>query len=187
MNKLQKLIQCIRFRRRVLGEIGKGNRLSRGVSMTSATEVGNYNYFGERVMVGNAIIGNYCSIAPDAKIGQSQHSISYITTYNDISKKNTGYSLNHEKAQIGNDVWIGANAVIMQGVKIGNGAIVGANAVVTHDVPNYAIVVGIPAHIIRYRFNDSITAKIQESEWWNNDFDDACRVVKELEITLSKK
>jgi len=68
---------------------------------------------------------------------------------------------------IGNDVWIGANAIILQGVTIGDGAIVAAGAVVTKDVPPYAIVGGVPAKVIKYRFPDSTIVKLLEIKWWD--------------------
>ena len=68
---------------------------------------------------------------------------------------------------IGHDVWIGHNATVMPGVTIGNGAVVGTGAVVTHDVPPYAIVAGIPAKLIRMRFDETTAARVEETGWWN--------------------
>ena len=68
--------------------------------------------------------------------------------------------------EIGNDVWIGANVKIIGGRKIGTGAIIGANAVVTKDVPDYAIVAGVPAKIIRFRFPPQVIDALLESKWW---------------------
>lgn len=76
------------------------------------------------------------------------------------------FSVN-QKTTIGNDVWIGKNAIIIAGVKIGNGAIIGAGAVVTKDVPDYAIVGGVPAKIIRYRASEEQVQYMNEIEWWN--------------------
>lgn len=67
---------------------------------------------------------------------------------------------------IGNDVWIGADVIIMGGVHIGNGAVIGAGAVVAKDIPPYAIVVGNPARVIKYRFDDDTIRKLQEMKWW---------------------
>lgn len=68
---------------------------------------------------------------------------------------------------IGNDVWIGANAIILQGVTIGDGAIIAAGAVVTKDVPPYAIVGGVPAKVIKYRFSDEVILKLLQIKWWD--------------------
>ena len=68
---------------------------------------------------------------------------------------------------IGNDVWIGYEALIMSGVTIGDGAIIGARAVVTKDVPPYTIVAGVPAKTIRRRFNDEVIETLQSAQWWN--------------------
>src|SRR5574344_752485 len=134
MNRLIKLYQCIKYRSCILGMVGSNNKFRPHTSVTSAAVIGNNNYFGDRSMVGNVTIGNYCSFAPDVKIAQSQHSVNYLTTFQRISKRNINYSLNQKKAIVENDVWIGANAVVMQGVTIGTGAVIGANAVVTHDI-----------------------------------------------------
>lgn len=181
MNKIRKLIQCLRFRRIILGKVGKKNHFDNQVTTTSAAIIGSNNYFSCRCMIGNAKIGNYCSFGPDVKIGQSQHSSDYITTCQKISHKNINFSLNQEPAIIDSDVWIGANAVIMQGVHIGIGAIVGANAVVTHDIPPYAVAVGVPAKIIKFRFNTNIINMLLKSKWWEQDFVSACESVRNLE------
>jgi hypothetical protein len=76
---------------------------------------------------------------------------------------------NRSGNRIGNDVWIGANAVIMRGVTIGDGAVIGAGAVVTKDVPPYAVMVGVPAKQIRSRFDPEIVDGFREIRWW--DFD----------------
>ncbi len=79
---------------------------------------------------------------------------------------NCKYHRENRKAKIGNDVWIGRNAIIIAGVNIGNGAIVGAGAVVTKDVPDYAVVAGVPARIVRYRFTEEQIYKLNKIAWW---------------------
>ena len=187
VNKLLQISQCIRYRGRVLGKIGKKNEFRPNCLITSAATIGDNNYFGDRVMISNAVIGNYCSFAPDVKIAQSQHSIDYITTFQKISKHNINYSLLQEKTVIGSDVWIGANAIVMQGVKIGNGAVIGANAVVTKDVSPYSIVAGIPAKLIRYRFDDAVISRIEESRWWMLPYGEACIQIERLYKELFEK
>jgi len=75
----------------------------------------------------------------------------------------------HAAAKIGHDVWIGANAVIMRGVKIGNGAVIAAGAIVNKDVEPYSIVGGVPARHLKYRFDKETIERLLKSEWWNLD------------------
>lgn len=126
-------------------------------------------------------IGKYCSIASNVWIGPGNHPSIWLTTsplvyiYNSnvgelyseklrsiLESKNA-----EKKCKIGNDVWIGVNAVVLQGVQIGDGAIIGSNAVVTHDVPPYAVVGGSPARILKYRFDEITRRELLEVKWWN--------------------
>lgn len=77
--------------------------------------------------------------------------------------------LDFDKVIIGNDVWIGMNVCILPGVKIGDGAVIGAGSVVTKDVPDYAIVAGNPARIIKFRFCENTVKILKQSKWWNWD------------------
>ncbi len=124
------------------------------------------------------IIGKYCSISCGVKFifTSANHTQRSLSTYpfpiffsewslnrDDITKAwdNKGNTI------IGNDVWIGYEAIIMQGVKIGDGAIIGTRAVVTKDVPPYTIVGGVPANVIKKRFKDEIINKLIDTQWWN--------------------
>jgi virginiamycin A acetyltransferase len=129
-----------------------------------------------------AVIGKYCSIA---------HGVILITHPGHLPPKGledyrvASYPMSRVKrhgflarywlaekrnfVKIGNDVTIGANAIILPGVTIGDGAIVGAGSIVTKDVPSYAIVAGVPAKVLRFRFNDEQTKKLLQIAWWNWD------------------
>lgn len=170
----------------IYGEIGYNNKFTKGVFIVEGAKIGHNNYFGPYSMINNALIGNYCSIAPNVKIGQGIHSMSYITTYQKISSEMIGHSLNSHPAVIGSDVWCGANAVIMQGVRVGNGAIIGANAVVTSDIPDYAVAVGVPAKVIKYRFNAEIADIIGKSEWFNHDISEAKKIIKMIQNQIEE-
>lgn len=153
-------------------------------------EVGRFSYGYEKHCYPGTIlkkIGAFCSINDNVIIGELNHPVEYISTHpilyasSDalIGKEGISGVLSNEESTdlkehpknkeivIGNDVWIGANVVILPSVKIGNGAIIGAGAVVTKDVPDYTIVGGVPAKIIRYRFTKEQIDVLNKIEWWN--------------------
>ena len=82
---------------------------------------------------------------------------------------------------IGNDVWIGYNALIIEGVKIGNGAVIGAGAVVTKDIPDFAVAVGTPAKVIKFRFGENEIKKINKSNWWSFNLKQSAEILGDLE------
>ncbi len=127
------------------------------------------------------IIGKFCSIACGAKFifNSANHTLNSLSTYPfpiffeewNLDKKDIRSAWDNKgDIVIGNDVWIGYEAVILSGVNIGDGAIIGTRAVVTKDVPPYTIVGGIPAKEIKKRFNEDTINKLQEIQWWNWDF-----------------
>ena len=124
------------------------------------------------------IIGKFCSIACGAKFifTSANHKLGSLSTYPfplffkewDLDKTNVTDSWDNKgDIVIGNDVWIGYEAVVMQGVTIGDGAIIGTRAVVTKDVPPYSIVGGVPAKPIRKRFSDEVISRLLEIKWWD--------------------
>ncbi len=125
-------------------------------------------------------IGKFCSIACGAKFlfTSGNHSMQSLSTYTfpifyeewglDAKDIRSAWD-NKGDIVIGNDVWIGYEAVILSGVTVGDGAIVGARAVVTKDVPPYTIVAGVLAHPIRKRFDEEVIAKLQALRWWDWD------------------
>lgn len=123
-------------------------------------------------------VGKFCSIARGAKFlfTSANHTMHSISTYPfpiffeewglDVTNITSAWD-NKGDIIIGNDVWIGYEAIVLSGVTIGDGAIIGTRAVVTKDVPPYTIVGGIPAKPIRKRFSDEVISKLLELQWWN--------------------
>lgn len=138
-------------------------------------------YFGCR-------IGRYCSFGEQVQIGRHGHPMHWISTspffyqnFPDVLDQplpdgvelTPSADFSHKSSpvvakttNIGHDVWIGHGAFVLPGVSIGNGAAIAAHAVVTKDVPPYAVVAGVPARIMRYRFSDSEIEALQQSRWW---------------------
>ena len=165
-----------------LGEcclIGKKTKISSNV------EIGKFTYFNPDehwiIIESNTKIGSFCSIAPGVTVGLGNHKLDNISThpflYNnyylekitdgEIKLKQTGLIDSDKSTIIGNDVWIGMNANIKRGIKIGNGAVVAMGAIVTKDVPNYAIVAGVPAKVIGYRFEKEDIEFLEQNPWWD--------------------
>ena len=135
-------------------------------------------------------VGSFCSFAPGSDVVPN-HPINYISThpflygnntpdrmnkkYDDFKDENwyfpgiipRGFTHKTKKITIGNDVWLGSNVIITNGSNIGNGVIAAAGAVITKDVPDYAVVMGIPARIVRYRYTPKQIEQLNKIQWWN--------------------
>lgn len=170
--------------------IGKKCIIGKKAHLADNISIGNFTYLNcnvlDIIIESNVTIGNFCSIAPGVLIGLGNHYIQTVTThpilFNDyylnsfksgnINQQLEGLADQNQETVIGSDVWIGARANIRRGIKIGNGAIIAADSVVTKDVPDYAIVAGIPARIIRYRFDKEqveFLSQNHEKCFWNWD------------------
>ena len=141
-------------------------------------EIDDFTYIASNCNISNTIIGKFCSIGPNFCCGMGKHPISGISTspsfYSALSP-NEFSLVNEDKCQeeiqtyIENDVFIGVNVTVLDGVRISNGAVVAAGSVVTKDVPPYAVVGGVPAKIIKYRFDESTIIRLLDTKWWNFD------------------
>jgi len=141
----------------------------------SEVSIGRYTYIANQALIGMTEIGRFCSIGPGLICGYGDHpadfastSPVFFSTGNQCGVSFAEKNLFEERKQIkiGHDVWIGARVFVRDGVKVGNGAIIAAGSVVVKDVPSYAIVGGVPAKIIRYRFSEEIITKLLDLQWW---------------------
>lgn len=143
----------------------------------SNSTIGKYTYFAGQGCVNNASVGKFCSIADGVKIGVGLHPIDLLSTHPATFSKSTIFPYRlfsqekavteSERVTIGNDVWIGLNAIVLDGVTVGNGAVIAAGSVVSKNVDDFAIVGGVPAKLIKYRksINDSLDGR----QWWDLD------------------
>lgn len=151
----------------------------------STSSIGSYTYIGSNVDIGRSDVGRYCSIANNVSIGQGEHRLDLIST-SSMFYDDPWETLTKLDCVVESDVWIGVDAVVLRGVKVGIGAVIAANAVVTKDVPAFAIVAGVPAKLVRYRFPENIQNLIIESRWWEKEYIEALNVIKQIEKKLGE-
>lgn len=153
-------------------------------------EVGAYSYLAKNSSITNCTIGKFCSIGPNFCCGLGIHPTNGISTssmFYSPSKVNGSALVNVPKVEeskhttIGNDVFIGANVMVLDGVTIGDGAVIGAGAVVSKDIPPYAIAVGCPIRIVKYRMTEEQIIAMQRIQWWNRENDRLQEVEKMFE------
>lgn len=151
--------------------IDKTAVIQKNVTLHCYIKTGKYTQINSGCCIYDDVeIGNYCNIAVYSLIGGDEHPLSTLSQY-PFKGVQRVFSENHRKKKtvIGSDVWIGANALVKRGVTVGVGAIIGAGSVVTKDVPPFAVVAGVPAKIIKYRFDEDTREKILKSKWWEKD------------------
>jgi acetyltransferase-like isoleucine patch superfamily enzyme len=140
------------------------------------TQLGDYSYIAKNSNINYCTIGKFCSIGPNFSCGLGIHptwGLSTAPMFYSTAKQN-GMTLckknkteESRRSVIGNDVFIGANVTVLDGVHIADGAVIGAGAVVVDDIPPYAVAVGVPAKVVKYRFEHQIIEKLLEKQWWN--------------------
>jgi phosphonate metabolism protein (transferase hexapeptide repeat family) len=140
--------------------------------------IGNFSYTGPYTIIQNTKVLNFSNIAAHVRIGATDHPLERVTMHHFTYRKKMYHLdtlddedfLNQRKSRmttIGHDTWIGHGAVIKPGIHVGHGSVIGSSSVVTKDVPDYAIVVGNPAKVIRYRFNPDQIQKLLSIQWWH--------------------
>lgn len=152
-------------------EVGEGCKLHH-TFIAGNVKIGRYtSLWGPNISLNGSIkIGSFCSVAENVKIQEYNHFTDRLSTYyifKNVLNEGKRETTTRGSISIGSDVWIGVNSTILSGVKIGNGSIIGANSLVNKDIPNYSIVGGNPAQIIKKRFPDEIIGKLEQIKWWD--------------------
>lgn len=156
----------------------EGNRLH-GTAVVADSSLGRYSYVASGAFVHHADVGAFCSIGPDACVGGlgrhptrslSTHPI-FFSTKGQVTRSFVDEDCFDEflRSSIGSDVWIGARAIVLDGIRVGDGAIVAAGAVVSRDVMPYSIVAGVPARTVKARFSPKNIEILLRLQWWDWD------------------
>ena len=157
--------------------IDKQATIHRWAKVKRGSKVGAYSFVSAGTVVDNTSIGRFCCISDHCCIGLPVHdphllSMSPVFTVKNNAAKTSWLEQDFQDYEsppvtIGHDVWVGTHAISMGGLTIGDGPVVAAGAVVTNDVPPYAIVGGVPARLIKYRFTPETVSLIRQMAWWD--------------------
>ena len=141
------------------------------------SEIRSYTYMGKNCLIQNVKIGKFCSIANNVLIGLGNHPLDFFSTSPLFYRKSNPLNIElvfknsnfeeYKPVNIGNDVWIGANTIILDGVEIGDGCVIAAGSVVTKNVKSYSIVGGVPAKLIKFRFSEEKINNLKDKKWWD--------------------
>ncbi|MBE1425023.1 phosphonate metabolism protein (transferase hexapeptide repeat family) [Desulfomicrobium macestii] len=169
--------------------LGAWTEIGAQTEIISST-IGEYSYLCDRCHVMYTRIGKFCSIANHARLNPSNHPTSRASQHH-FTYRSAKFGMGPDddgifawrqehSVSLGHDVWIGHGALVMPGVTVGTGAVVASGAVVTKDVPDYAIVAGVPAKPIKYRFSPEIREKLTALAWWDWEHERLAAALKDF-------
>lgn len=173
-------VSFLQYLQRTILSISKNTTIANTAFVSHDSNIGHHVYIGYNGFITKANIWNYSSIANNVSIGMGEHDLDGIST-NSVFYESAYSKLTEKDCIVWNDVWIGVDVIIRRWVNIWNGAVIWANSFVNQDIPPFAIAVGSPAKILKYRFSREKIARIEASEWWNEkDAKKAKEVIEKL-------